>query len=40
MLWVSCANPHEISLVHLGKSKDLKGLLHMLSAIVKPIKVS
>jgi len=33
-------NPHETSLNHLGEPKDLKGLLHMLNAIVIPTKVS
>jgi len=37
---ISSANPHETSLVHLGKPSGLKGLLHTLNAIVIPTKVS
>jgi len=32
-------NPHETSLVHSGLPRGLKGLLHMLNAIVIPTKV-
>jgi len=34
----SPANPHETSLVHLGKPRGLKGLLHALNATVAPTK--
>jgi hypothetical protein len=38
-LWVSfLENPHETSLVLLGTPRGLKGLLHMLYAIVSPTK--
>jgi len=33
-------NPHETSLVHSGLPRGLKGLLHMLNAIVISTKVS
>lgn len=35
----STANPHETLLVHQGKPRGLKGLLHMLSATVMSTKV-
>jgi len=37
---ISFANPHETSLVHLGESSGLKGLLHTLNATVIPMKMS
>ena len=37
---ISSANPHETLLVHLGKPRGLKGLLHTLNATVIPTKVS
>ena len=38
-LWVSfLENPHETSLVLLGTPRGLKGLLHMLNAIISPMK--
>jgi hypothetical protein len=38
-LWVSfLENPHETSLIHLGIPRGLKGLLHMLNAIISPMK--
>ena len=37
---ISYANPHKTLLVHLGESRGLKGLLHILNAIVIPTKVS